>query len=34
MRWPAYSVSWAGDALWVVQPSRRDDTLIRVDIAP
>ena len=28
---PAYSVSWAGDALWVVQPSQRNDTLIRVD---
>ena len=31
---PSQSVSWAGDALWVVQPGHRSDTVVRVDTQP
>ena len=31
---PSQSVSWAGDALWVVQTGRRSDTIVRVDTDP
>ena len=31
---PSQSVSWAGDALWVIQPGRRNDTVVRVDVSP
>ena len=31
---PSQSVAWAGDALWVVQPDRRSDVLVRVELEP
>jgi streptogramin lyase len=30
----AFSVTWAGDALWVVMPGRRGDVVVRVELAP
>ena len=30
----AFSVTWAGDALWVVLPGRRGDVVVRVELPP